>query len=144
MCRIGSGASDEFGGHGPRFLRKLRRLLRLVAPARLLEDLATYDGTPLRRYLEACRAEGKPVTGMPFRVAGESDLEAIAEACPTIRWARLERYLTKTFTMTAAQLRRACPWAEAEWRRLSAAIREDIRLRKAFEQQFGNRRETGG
>lgn len=39
MAHIGSAGA----AHGPQFRRKLRRLLRLGAPARLLDDLERYD-----------------------------------------------------------------------------------------------------
>jgi len=39
MAHIGSAAA----AHGPQFRRKLRRLLRLGAPPRLLDDLERYD-----------------------------------------------------------------------------------------------------
>jgi hypothetical protein len=73
MAHIGSGPGTD---HRPRFQRKLRRLLRLGASARFLDDVECYDGTVVERYLEARRAAGTPVEETPFNVAIRSDLEA--------------------------------------------------------------------
>jgi hypothetical protein len=131
MAHIGTGGAE----HGPQFQLKLRRLLRLGAPARLLEHLERYDGTAITRFLETRRAVGSPVMERPFRVAVREDLEAMAfdTAAAKRRWVTIERVLVDQYDMTAAQLRRACPWAEREWRRLSAEARQEIRLRQRWD-----------
>jgi hypothetical protein len=46
------------------------------------------------------------------------------------RWVTIQRHLMREYNITAAQLRRACPWAARVWRELRAAGRQE-------EQGFG-------
>lgn len=130
MCHIGTGPGSD---HGPRFLRKLRRLVQLGETKLVEEDIEHYDGTAVERFLEARRAAGETVGEEPFRATISSALESMALSVPTRRWVTIERFLAKQYEVTPAQLQRACPWAKQEWRRLSAQIREEIRLRQTFE-----------
>ena len=88
MCHIGTGPGSD---HGPRFLRKVRRLVRLGETKLVEEDIEHYDGTAVERFLEARRAAGETVGEEPFRVTMRSDLESMALSFPTRRWVTIER-----------------------------------------------------
>jgi hypothetical protein len=126
MCHIGTGPGYA---HGPRFLRKLRRLVRLGEAGLVEEDIEHYDGTAVERHLEARKAAGHVVQEMPFRVALMSDIEALALDNPDlrVRWPKVAPYLAEQYKMSVPQLRRAAPWAEREWKRLRAEARELLR-----------------
>ena len=136
MCHIGTGPGSD---HGPRFLRKLRRLVQLGEIKLVEEDIERYDGTTVKRFLEARRAAGETVgEEIPFCAVIRSALDSMALSVPTRRWVTIERFLAKQYEVTPAQLQRACPWAKQEWRRLSAQTREVIRFRQAFEARAGH------
>ena len=60
-----------------------------------------------------------------------SDLEAAAfsEFWRRRRWRTFARNLALQYNMTTAQLRRAAPWAERQWRELVADRRIDARTK---------------
>ncbi len=93
MCHIGTGRGYS---HGPRFLKKMRRLVRLGAP-KLLEDVERYDGTRDARAIEAARAQGTLGPAITFRDMVMADLDSAsaehyARSWPTIRRALAEQY----------------------------------------------------
>jgi hypothetical protein len=57
---------------------------------------------------------------MPFKVALESDLEAMAmnREAMRCRWSTVRRYLADQYKLSPAQLERAAPWAHRRWREL--------------------------
>ena len=136
MCHIGTGPGHS---HGPRFLRKLRRLVRLGETGLVEEDIEHYDGAVVERHLEAVRADGHVVNEMPWRDALRSDIESLALGNPDlqrVRWPRVARYLVEQYHVTVSQLRRAAPWAERLWREQTALVREERRLQEQFAARF--------
>jgi hypothetical protein len=130
MCHIGTGPGLA---HGPRFVRKLRRLVKL-GESPLLEDVERYDGTDSRRAIEETEAAlGKKLPEMPFAAALESDLEAAAFSGQwRRRWSTIAAVLAPTYQMTVPQFRRAAPWAERTWRELVADRRASERTKRAW------------
>jgi hypothetical protein len=130
MCHIGAGPGHS---HGPRFLRKVRRLVRL-GESGLLEDVGAYDGTLERRAIAALEAAGKRVPEVPGRIMLHDDIENLAYEFPRKRWATVARVLAEKYRTTPAALRRAAPWAERAWRQTSADVRYHQRAHKALEE----------
>jgi hypothetical protein len=140
MCHIGTGPGYD---HGPRFLRKLRRLVRLGETKLVEEDIERYDGTAVKRAIEAARAAGHFHFGneISLRAALRSDIESLAIGPELrVRWPRVARYLAQRYHMTISQLRRAAPWAERVWREQTALARQERQLREQF---AARRREPG-
>lgn len=137
MCHIGTGAGYD---HGQRFLRKLRRLVRLGEAALVEEDIEHYDGTVVKRAIEGARAAGHLGPEIPFRDALRSDIESLAlDNELRVRWPRVARFLAEQYHMTVSQMRRAAPWAERVWREHMAFARMERRLREQFEARAGGR-----
>jgi hypothetical protein len=128
MCHIGSGAGYS---HGPRFQKKMRRLVRL-GEVKLLEDVERYDGTDDERLVAAARSAGISESEMSFRDAVQSDLEAIAFERPGITWATIRWHLAETYKMSPSAVERAVPGAVREWRRLSSEARSERAAAKAI------------
>lgn len=132
MCHI--GAVGPGFDHGPRFLRKVRRLVQLGESKLLEEDVERYDGTAVTKYIEAQKAAGHKVPEIPWREDLASELDAFAFSdFWRRRWATMARALAEQYHMTAAQLNRAAPWAERRWRELVADRRQEERARNAFQ-----------
>jgi hypothetical protein len=140
MCHIKSGSTDPgYDDHGPVFLRKMRRLVRLGETKLVAEDIERYDGTEVQRAIRAARAAGRLGPGIPSRVAVRNNIEEIAysRSWRGTRWPRVARALAFAQHMTVPQFRRAYPWAEREWKQRKAEARAEIlqdeRERRAFE-----------
>ncbi len=130
MCHIGSGSNDPGGAHGPLFLRKMRRLVRL-GETKLVEGIEMYE-----RANEEARAAGRRVYEVPLRDLVRDQIEMLAnsDSWRRIRWPKIERALARMGCVTVPQFRRACPWAEREWKRRKAEARLDERdYRQAFQ-----------
>ncbi len=134
MCHIGPDVRGDV--HGPRFRRKLHRLVRLGEP-KMLEDIERYDGTATEREIARLKAEGK-LGGpeIPWRSDVWSHLDAFALERPFLRWATVRRVLAGEYRMTPAHFQRRAPWAEREWRQLSGDYRAIRRGDKAFRAKF--------
>ncbi len=131
MCHIGTGPGY---GHGPRFLRKLRRLIELGETALHEEDLERYDGTVVERHIAAAKVAGTLLPEVPFRDMLKSDIEDLAASNLDLRlrWPRVARALAQQYKMSVPQLRRVAPWAEREWRRQRGEARELQRAEARF------------
>ncbi len=103
MCHIGDPSPQR---HGPRFRRKLERLIRR-GEAVVQSDLAEYDGalTP------------KSAKAISLRASIFSDLDGLAALNPRTQW-RVARRALDRYQLTPAIRRRIEPWAEDLWREL--------------------------
>ncbi len=135
MCHIGP---DSGYAHGPRFLRKLRRLVRLGAPKRLqlkehieAYDLGTADKWKFARYNE----DGQVIVSS-FRSALWNGLVSFAMDDPYERWAKVSWELASQCRMSPAQFQRAAPWAKREWQQVSGDYRSMRRAEKEFRAKF--------
>lgn len=127
MCHIGTGSGYS---HGPRFQKKMRRLIRLGAPSKLLKDVECYDGTEDARRIAAAQAAGTLKGEMPFRDAIKSDLEGLAIVRAGYRWPKVRRFLSEQYKIAPSDIDRYAPWAQRDWRRLSAEYRSIERQQK--------------
>lgn len=114
VCHIGSGPK-----HGPRFQRKLDRLIKL-GESKLLGDVECYDGTAFTRYAANLP---HPVNKISFRQAVISEIDSFAIDQYRRRWPRVLRYFARKYEMTPAQFQRKAPWAERVWRESAADYR---------------------
>lgn len=135
MCHIGS---DGGRVHGALFQRKMRRLVGLGVP-KLTGDLERYDGTADQREFERHIAAGGSggIDDRPLRVIVSEDLENIAMSNPNRRWSWIRRYLAHVYKLSLPQVDRLMPWAQKEWRRLSAEWREHEAVRSLQSDVFG-------
>lgn len=134
MCHIGPDVGYD---HGPHFLRKLRRLVRLGEPKLLEEGIERYDGTAVARYIREQEAKtGKKIPEISWRDVVLSDVDAASFEARLFRrrWPTIRRMLANKYEMTEARLQRDAPWAEREWKRLSQATREYDRIHRLFEE----------
>lgn len=124
MCHIGGSYGGN--GHGPAFLRKLRRLVRLGETKLVEEDIERYDGTATEREIAKLRTAGESgvVTSFPDRVFDDLYSASQNPWASRRRWPTVRRWLAIEHKISEARLQRACPWAEGEWRRLSRDTRE--------------------
>ncbi len=106
MCHIGTGSSYQ---HGPRFLRKLRRLVRLGEKKLIEEDIERYDGTADARYIEELRSQGRLGPKISWRERVWDDLGSLASESPRLRCQTVCRVLANLFHMTPAKFQRAAP-----------------------------------
>ncbi len=132
MCHIGPESGYD---HGPRFLRKLRRLARLGEP-KLLDDIERYDGTAIERMIAQRTADGRLVPEIPFRSAVSSDLDSLAMERPFLRWTTVRRVLAREYNISPARFQYLAPWAEREWRQVSGDYRSMRRAEKEFRAKF--------
>ncbi len=132
MCHIGSGSGYQ---HGPRFLRKLRRLVRLGEKKLIEEDIERYDETADARYIEELRSQGKLGPKFSWRERVWDDLGSLASESPRLRWQTVCRMLASLYHMTPAKFQRAAPWAEQEWRTISKQWREAHYIPKWMKQK---------
>jgi len=130
MCHIGIGGGYS---HGPRFLKKMRRIARLGEP-KLLEDIERYDGTSDARRVAALRAQGQPVHEISFRQRIESDLDALSDEHYARSWPTIRRVLAEQNRLAPSEIDRFAPWAKREWRRLGAEGRSLAAADKAFKE----------
>jgi hypothetical protein len=128
MCHIGDHGANA---HGPRFLRKVRRLGRLGETA-LEEDIEQYDGTETRRRLEAARSAGRLGPEQSWRSDVLSWLESVSLTDDyRRRWPTIRRTLARQFEVTESRIQRL-GWAEREWGRLRAERYEDEQAKKRW------------
>lgn len=122
MCHIGARRGAE---HGPMFLRRLRRLVALGEAWLLTGDIMRYDGTAEEKNLRQSKALGRPIGEASVRavVLGELDRAARDEMTSHRRWPTIRRWLARKYNLSEAGFEHACPWARAEWSRLSKIAR---------------------
>ena len=116
MCHIRTGSGYQ---HGPRFLRKLHRLVRLGETKLIEKDIEHYDGTVEAREIERLRSEGKLGPEVSWRDRVLDDLDTLASESPRLRWATVRRMLANLYNTTPAKFQRDSPWAERKWRTIS-------------------------
>jgi SprT-like family protein len=128
MCHSGT-CRPEHDHHGPRFLRKMRRLVQLGETKLLEKDI---------RAFEAFLPAGHFSNSIPWQGALRSDIKSLAMDLELqwVRWPRVARYLANQRGMTISQLRRAAPWAERIWREKTAFLRADRRYQAQFDALF--------
>jgi hypothetical protein len=65
------------------------------------EDIEHYDGTVVKRAIEASRAAGRLGPEVPFRDALKSDIESLALGNELrVRWPKVARFLAEQYQMT--------------------------------------------
>jgi hypothetical protein len=127
MCHIDRITTRSGWQHGPVFRRRVRRLVER-GESKLIEDLERYDGTAaMRRYEQAVAAGDSSISvdDRPLRVRVSERFESlIFGGGSRRRWSTVARWLANEYGLSTAQLRRTMPWAEADWRRMTAEWRE--------------------
>ena len=116
MCHIGTGSGYD---HGPRFLRKLHRLVRLGETKLKEKDIEHYDGTVEAREIEKLRSEGKLSPEISWRERVLDDLDTLAIESASLRWPKVCRMLADRYKTTPAKFQRVAPWAERKWRTIN-------------------------
>ena len=124
MCHMGKGPGYA---HGPVFLRKVRRLVKL-GESKLIDDVEQYDGTAMARYFDTLPKH--TIHEVSFREAVTADLDSLAQIEYRRRWPKVLAFLADKYKITPSQFRRAAPWAQRQWEEDSALYRQDDRRRR--------------